>query len=490
MIPSVQKSQPVLIEELSLASEPIQLFSRIASEPYSFILDSPEPGHDNSNPVRYSFIGYNPFAIIRSFQDDIHVFQDGKPTSQRGNPLDLLEELLNRYRLKIINSSIPLIGGAVGYIGYEMRHFIEKVPGKNKDDLLMPHLYFAFYDCIVAYDHLKKKACIISSGLPEDDGERRLKRAGERIKEFKHKFGTRSDSSQYGSGYYRDTSGISIKSNFTKDKYLQAVKKVKDYIAAGDIFQANLSQRFETEIPVTPFMLYSRLRRVNPSPFSAYLNYPEGVIACSSPERFLRVTGDRIETRPIKGTRPRGKTQAEEYKMAQALRTSPKDRAENIMIVDLERNDLGRVCQYGSIIVDELTALETFPTVFHLTSTISGRLQPGKSIIDLIKATFPGGSITGAPKVRAMEIIDELEPNQRGPYTGSLGYLSFNGNADLNIIIRTFILKGNKAYFSVGGGIVHDSQPEVEYQETLDKARGLLKALNLEGIGINGFNNR
>ncbi len=549
MVINLRKSQPVVIEKLSLPSSPFQLYSRIASEQYSFILDSPESGFSNSNLAHYSFLGCDPFLTIKSYQENIHLFQNGKLSYEKGNPLDILGEFLKRYRLNISNIPSPLAGGAVGYIGYETRHFIENVPEKNVDDLLMPHLYFAFYDCILVYDHIENRAYIISNGLPEEYEEKRIKRAGERIKEFKFKLETGNDSpsstgvspvpsstgvspvpsstgvspvpsstgvspvpsstgvspvpSSTGVSPVPSSTGVSpvhlgqrpvppprIKSNFTRDKYLKAVKKVKDYIVAGDIFQANLSQRFETMLPVSPFMLYSRLRQVNPSPFSAYLNYPEGIIACSSPERFLKVSGNRVETRPIKGTRPRGRTPAEDRVMSQSLLGSSKDRAENVMIVDLERNDLGRVCQYGSIKVDELTSLETFPTVFHLTSTISGKLQADKGIIDLLKATFPGGSITGAPKVRAMEIIDEMEPNQRGPYTGSLGYISFNGDADLNIIIRTFILKGNKAYFNVGGGIVHDSQPELEYQETLDKARGLLRALNLEGIRNYGINNR
>ncbi len=490
MISRLSHSQPLLVEEFPLPAEPFQLFSRFASELYSFILDSPHPGGDQPNQGRYSFFGYDPFAIVKSFSEDIEILMDGHLSRQRGNPLDLLGELLKRYRLSPVHSTLPLIGGAVGYIGYEIRHFIEKVPGKNTDDLLMPHLYFAFYDRIMACDHLEKKCYLISNGLPEEDNNRRMTRASERLKELKHRLETGIDCSSVHQPGSRAAVKSHIKSNFTREEYLNAVKKVKEYILAGDIFQANLSQRFETDAPASPFMLYDRLRRVNPSPFSAFLNYPEGIIACSSPERFLRVAGDRVETSPIKGTRPRGKTPAEDRMMAEALRSSPKDRAENIMIVDLERNDLGRVCRFGSVKVDKLTSLESFPTVFHLTSTISGTLDPGKGIIDLLKATFPGGSITGAPKVRSMEIIDGLEPNQRGPYTGSLGYISFNGNADLNIIIRTFILKGNRAYFNVGGGIVHDSQPEIEYQETLDKAEGLLRALNLEGRNTYGSNNR
>ncbi len=261
------------------------------------------------------------------------------------------------------------------------------------------------------------------------------------------------------------------------------MEKARQYIIDGDIFEVNLSQRFETELDITPYELYQRLRRINPAPFASYLDFDEVKVVGTSPERFLRVCGDRVETRPIKGTRPRGKTPEEDQKLASELVKSVKDRAENMMIVDLERNDLGRVCCFGTVRVTELAILEVYPTVFHLTSTVVGRLRDGKNSIDLLKATFPGGSITGAPKVRAMEIIDELEPTRRSIYTGCIGYLGFNGDMDLNIVIRTLMVKGGRAYFQVGGAVVYDSDPESEYQETLDKAKALIKALNNAGSG-------
>jgi para-aminobenzoate synthetase component 1 len=257
------------------------------------------------------------------------------------------------------------------------------------------------------------------------------------------------------------------------------VRRTIDYIAAGDIFQANISQRLSSEIATSPWTLYRRLRAINPAPFAAYLDCGDPIIVSASPERFLRVTGRRVETRPIKGTRPRGRTPFDDRRLASELLASAKDRAEHVMIVDLERNDLGRVCKYGSVRVSELAALETYATVFHLTSTVNGRLLPGKTPVDLLRASFPGGSITGAPKVRAMEIIDELEPTTRGVYTGGIGYLSFTGDVDLNIVIRTFVITGGRAYFQVGGGIVADSDPEAEYQETLDKAKALIEALEV-----------
>jgi len=268
-----------------------------------------------------------------------------------------------------------------------------------------------------------------------------------------------------------------IQGNFTRNNYINVVKKARLYIIDGDIFEVNLSQRFTTNITIPTYELYRCLRRINPAPFAAYLGFDSVKIVSASPERFLRVNGKKLETRPIKGTIKRGKTTAEDLKQAQKLLNSVKDHAENMMIVDLERNDLGRVCVYGSIRVTELAVLETFPTVFHLTSTVTGQLREDKDNIDLLKATFPGGSITGAPKIRAMEIIDELEPTRRSVYTGSLGYMGFDGNIDLNIVIRTFIVKGKKVYFQVGGAVVYDSEPRGEYEETLLKAKALVNAL-------------
>jgi para-aminobenzoate synthetase component 1 len=276
-----------------------------------------------------------------------------------------------------------------------------------------------------------------------------------------------------------DSKSSKIRANFTHGEYIEAVAVAKEYICAGDIFQVNLSQRFEVDLPVAPYELYRRLRLINPAPFACYLNFDDVVVAGASPERFLRLDGDLIETRPMKGTRPRGRSVAEDDDLARELLQSAKDRAENVMIVDLERNDLGRVCKYGTVKVRELWTLERYATVFQLTSTIEGRLRGGKNRIDLLKASFPGGSITGAPKVRAMEIIDELEPTRRSIYTGAIGYLSFDGKMDLSIVIRTFLIKDGRAYFQVGGGIVSDSDPEAEYRETLDKARALIEALEV-----------
>jgi para-aminobenzoate synthetase component 1 len=368
----------------------------------------------------------------------------------------------------------------VGYLSYDLCHFVERLPSTAIDDLQLPESYFAFYDAILAFDNLEGKAYIVSTGFPELGESRRLKRAKVRLEEIKGWLSSSSPSTPEAD--FRSAEGKAkavLKSNFTPEGYMKAVDRVREYIAAGDVFQVNISQRFETDLTVPPYELYRRLRQINPAPFASYLNFDEVTIVGTSPERFLRVDGDWVETRPIKGTRPRGKDSVDDAMLAEELTQSSKDRAENVMIVDLERNDLGRVCQYGTVRVTELAILETFPTVFHLTSTVVGRLCPNKNRIDLLKATFPGGSITGAPKVRAMEIIDELEPTRRSVYTGAIGYLSFGNNLDLNIVIRTFLIKDGKAYFQVGGAIIYDSNAEAEYVETLDKAKALIQALRL-----------
>ncbi|MDO8578801.1 MAG: aminodeoxychorismate synthase, component I, partial [Dehalococcoidales bacterium] len=372
---------------------------------------------------------------------------------------------------------VPFTGGAVGYLSYDLCHFIERLPQKAADDLNLPECYFGFYDAVLAFDNKEHKTYIVSTGFPERDENKRLARAAKRINDLKDRL---AGTAPHNKSFPVSSPARSVlKSNFTHEGYVATVAKARQYIIDGEIIQVNLSQRFEADIAIPPWELYRRLRQINPAPFAGYLGFDGVSIVSSSPERFIRRSGDFVETRPIKGTRPRGKTEAEDQDLAAELLASAKDRAENVMIVDLERNDLGRVCRVGSVVVTELAALETFPTVFHLTSTVTGRLREDANAIDILKATFPGGSITGAPKIRAMEIIDELEPTRRSVYTGSIGYLGFNGDLDLNIAIRTFIVKGVRAYFQVGGGVVYDSDPEAEYQETLHKARALIDALNM-----------
>jgi para-aminobenzoate synthetase component 1 len=471
----VIKNRYPLIEEVFTPLAAPELFELIKGRPHSFFLDS---GMDTQRLGRYSFLGSDPFLVMNSRGSEITLVRGQEYEVQRGNPFDTIGKLLELYKLDYCPATVPFVGGAVGYFSYDLCHFVEHLPSTAIDDLKLPECYFAFYDAIFAFDHLDVKVYLVATGFPEIEEGQRLKRARMRIEEMKNWLYpvypviavSRSPA---------QNEEITLKSNFTPEEYIKAVNRVREYIAAGDVFQVNLSQRFQADLEIPPYELYKRLKRVNPAPFASYINFPGVTIVSASPERFLKVQGDLVETRPIKGTRPRGRDPVEDHRLAQELTHSIKDRAENVMIVDLERNDLGRVCRYGTIKVTELAILETFPTVFHLTSTIVGRLHRGKSDIDLLKATFPGGSITGAPKVRAMEIIDELEPTKRSVYTGSIGYLSFNGDLDINIVIRTFIIKEGRAYFQVGGGIIYDSDSEAEYMETLDKAKALVQALQL-----------
>jgi para-aminobenzoate synthetase component 1 len=448
----------------------VELFERFFyGRPFCFLLDS---AMDPGKLGRFSFMGAEPFLIVKSKGRLIELIDRVQGSGFRvqrfiGNPFEALKELLAEYRSDFYHDEIPFLGGAVGYFSYDLCHFLEELPSTAIDDIDAPDMWVGFYDEIVAVDNARGKAYSVNLvSCPR-------KRAS-RNKAIDCRF--------------RDNDNIvglsqNIKSNFLKESYCAAINRAKEYIRQGDIYQVNLSQRFMADLAMPPFELYKRLRQINPAPFAAYLDCGDTKIISASPERFLKIDAKSryIQTRPIKGTRPRGKTPIEDERFKNELVNSAKDRAEHIMIVDLERNDLGRVCEYGSVKWSEQMALEEYATVSHLVSTVSGRLRSDVSAVDCLMNCFPGGSITGAPKIRAMEIIDELEPTKRSAYTGAIGYIGFNGNMDTNIVIRSFINKGDKLYFQVGGGIVADSDPEAEYQETLDKARALMEAIGVIG---------
>ncbi|NPV52693.1 MAG: aminodeoxychorismate synthase, component I [Firmicutes bacterium] len=466
------RASTLLFEEIQDAPPPWELFELWADLPGSVLLDS-GMGHERLG--RYSFLTCDPFLVLRSKNRGIEVEEGGKVQRFEGNPFVELRRLLNYYRIPQRPPGLPpFLGGVIGYFGYDLCHHIERLPRTATDDLCVPDCWLGFYDNVLIYDWLEHRAYFAATTLC--CGER-PKESLERLKSMRQHI-ARSQRKETRQREY-------IASNFTREEYLRAVERAQEYIRAGDIFQVNLSQRLTAKIAGSPWDLYRQLRQINPAPFGAYLNCRDVVIASASPERFLKVRDRKVETRPIKGTRPRGRTQKEDRALRAELMYSPKDRAELVMIVDLERNDLGRVCEYGSVKVPELIVLEEYPTVFHLVSTVEGTLRKECDIVDLLLAAFPGGSITGAPKIRAMEIIDELEPTQRGPYTGSIGYIDFAGDADLNIVIRTFIMKGDQVHFQVGGGIVADSVPELEYEETLHKARALIKAVRKEASSWN-----
>jgi para-aminobenzoate synthetase component 1 len=378
----------------------------------------------------------------------------------------------------------PFQGGAAGLFGYDLCHHIERLPRPRFDEFATPDIAVGMYDWVAAFDHVCGTAWLISTGLPESEPARRRDRAARRL------------------GFIRDylkqpllcapkSSGAAIEpavqfplpelsglvSNFDRPGYLGAVRRAVEYVHAGDCFQVNLSQRLLYPATVPPLELYCQLRERNPAPFAGYFDMGDFVLASASPERFLRVENGAVETRPIKGTRPRGATPEEDDLRAAELLASSKDRAENVMIIDLLRNDLGRVCSYGTVRVSAVCALESYRSVHHLVSEVRGRLRPESGPFDLLRAAFPGGSVTGAPKIRAMEIIAELEPTARGPYCGSLGYIGFDGSMDTNILIRTFTIGRGWVQFPVGGGVVADSTPADEYAETMHKAEGLLRAL-------------
>jgi len=461
-----------LVEEITFPDSIDELFLRFAGRRMPFLLDSSLP-HDRHG--RFSFAGSDPYMVISSDLDGTHIVESTREYTCLSDPLDILERYFEKYRLPSQEFPVPFTGGAVGYLSYDLGRHIEELPARAICDVGIPQYCFGFYDCLVALDNLEHKAYIISNGLPET-GRAGRDKSVRRLEELKRII--TPDHPPVTPGVPgADFKAGPITSNFTREEYIRAVEKARQYIIEGDIFEVNLSQRFKAATAIPPFQLYRILRRINPAPFACYLDTGDLQVISASPERFLKINGDMVETRPIKGTRPRGSTAREDKTMSEELLNSAKDRAENIMIVDLERNDLGKVCRFGSVKVDELAILEEFPTVFHLTSTVRGRLGEGITTMDVIRAAFPGGSITGAPKVRAMEIIDELEPVRRNIYTGSIGYIGSDGNVDLNIAIRTMILKNGLAYFHAGGAVTYDSDPEMEYAETLHKARALIAAL-------------
>ena len=463
------------IEELSSKYEGPELFAAIDQGETGFFLDS---GLSQRDIGRYSFIGFDPFLLFSAKGNVCHIKGAGKQEEviKASSPMVELAKIINHYSTNQ-NTPFPMAhGGAVGYFSYDLGRLFERLPSLAADDLTLPECYFAFYDCGIVIDRQNNSTFLFSTGNPFS-GEKRKIAAHNKLKLLREKIKTAKKSRLL---LEKKLGAIKLQSNFSRDSYYQAVEKVLEYIILGDIYQVNLSQRFSFTLQIDAWELYGRLRQINPAPFAAFLRFPEVTIASSSPERFLLVDGCNVETRPIKGTRPRGKDATEDELLKKELLSSEKDRAELLMIVDLERNDLGRVCETGTIKVPDLFSLETYPTVHHLVATVRGTMPRGKSVTDLIPSIFPGGSITGAPKIRAMEIIEELEPVRRSIYTGSLGYIDFTGKSDLNIVIRTFIIKGNKGYFQVGGGIVADSKPHTEYLETLDKARALFHALGIK----------
>jgi para-aminobenzoate synthetase component 1 len=455
------------VEKLGLETNPIEALTHFLDAPYPTLLHSAlvRPGLG-----RYSYVTADPFLVVRSKGRHVEILERGAIERLDDNPFAVVKRLLTEYQMERQPGGPPFQGGAIGYFGYELGQHLERLPSSAIDELKLPDLNVGFYDWVIAFDHVTQQSWIVTTEFSPDH---RLDWIHDRIHDPHHVADPRNQHPMH---------ATRLRSNFSRDEYLDAVRRVKKYIEDGDIYQANISQRFEIETDIDSWSLYQSLREASPAPYGAYLQFPELAVLSSSPEQFLLLDYGRVVTRPMKGTRPRGTSRANDAQLRDELSNSVKDRAENIMIVDLLRNDLGKVCVPGSIQVPELFTVEEYRKVHQMASSVTGQLRPEHDAIDLLTACFPGGSVTGAPKIRAMEIIDEIEPVQRSVYCGAIGYIGFDGSMQMSIPIRTMLMKGQQVYFQVGGGIVADSEPEAEYQETLDKALG-----SFEALGISGF---
>lgn len=455
------------------------LFDQIAHKPWSILLDS---GHTNDGSThtvgRYDILATSPLVTVVT-EDKTTTITDSQTEKIRTStedPFDLLRDILNQYREDIPNEvrrriHLPFVGGAMGYFSYDLGRRIEDLPVIALDSEDLPEMAVAIFDSVFIVDHQKKQS-YLSVPSNKKVAQQHLEKWNDWIQHYQAKSAT-NISPQHTP--FNVTS--KVKSNLSFKQYSQAFDKIKAYINAGDCYQVNLTQRFSARATGDLWATYKALKKINPAPFSAYFNTPFGQILSSSPERFLSVENRQVSTKPIKGTRPRSANKTEDNSLIKALQNSEKDRAENVMIVDLLRNDLGRVCATGSVKVPTLFDIESYATVHHLVSTVTGTLAKKEDAISLLRASFPGGSITGAPKIRAMEIIEEIEPHRRGIYCGALGYIDFNGNMDTNIMIRSLIYNNGEIRFWVGGGIVYDSDVKEEYQETYDKGAALLQLL-------------
>lgn len=454
------------IKEIKTNIDSLNIYEVFKDKKETIFLDSSK---EDSKFSKYSFIGVNPFIKFTSYKNNITIlnYKDKTESIIKGDAFLELEKLTLKYKINY-PSKIPLVSGALGYFSYDIGRTLENILDTAIDDVKVPDAYFLFYDNIIIFDLEEKRTYITTLGIldsPDNSIENIESLIREKAKVENEYFTIDIESTN------------TFYSNFQRDSYINGVKKVKDYILSGDVYITNFTQRMWCYSNEDSFKIYSKLRQVNKAPFSAFLNLQDFEIISSSPERFLNVIDKIVTTRPIKGTRPRGKDKIEDEKNKLELQNSEKDKAELLMIVDLERNDLSKVCEKNTVKVTELFTLETYATVFHLVSEITGKLKEDITSIKCMRECFPGGSITGTPKIRSMEVIEEVEGIRRNIYTGSIGYFDFRGNADFNIIIRTILKKDNKAYFGVGGGITIESEEVAEYEESLDKAKALMRVL-------------
>lgn len=465
---------PVYKEILADLETPLSAFLKLRGKT-GFLLESLEGGE---KWARYSFIGSNPSVIIEGRGLDIIVRKGRRTTKVRAvnDPLETVSAELNKYR-PVITSGLPrFFGGFVGYIGYDVVRHFEELPDNNHTGLGLPDIFLMLTDTLVVFDNLTHTIKVISNAHVDGSAEDAYKKAIVKIDRIVKKL---SSTVSLPKKRIQGKTSKKFSSNFTKKGFMKAVEKTKKYIRAGDVIQTVLSQNFQREISTSPVNIYRALRVINPSPYMYYIETGTSTIVGSSPEVLVRVEDNTTEVRPIAGTRRRGKTVEEDIFMEEELRADPKEIAEHIMLVDLGRNDLGRIAQTGSVEVTELMTIERYSHVMHIVSNVIGKIKKNHDAFDVLRATFPAGTVSGAPKIRAMEIIEELEPTRRGPYAGAIGYFDFSGNMDTCITIRTIIIKDGTAYIQAGAGIVADSDPELEYKETLNKARGMFKAIEM-----------
>ena len=475
---------PVYKEILADSDTPVSAFLKIDDGKYSFLLESVEGGE---KWARYSFLGSKPSIVIRSFGSQIEIIRHGRKERRAfdGDPLDAVKDILSEYR-PVPNPALPrFFGGAVGFIGYDSVRFFERMPERKKPGLGLPDIFFMITDTLVIFDNVTHMIKVVSNAhINGRSAEEAYAEAVKKIGLIANKLKRGRNKPAAAAKACSRTKGLVLKSNFTKPRYEQAVLRAKEYIKAGDIFQVVPSQRFEARISAEPFQTYRALRLINPSPYMYFLRCGDATIVGASPEVMVRLEGDRIELRPIAGTRRRGATEEEDKSLETELLADPKERAEHIMLVDLGRNDVGRVSVAGSVNVSELMVIERYSHVMHIVSNVRGRLAEGNDAYDVVRACFPAGTVSGAPKIRAMEIIDEIEPTRRGPYAGAVGYFGFSGNMDTCITIRTLVIKDNVAYIQAGGGVVADSVPALEYQETVNKAKAMMRAVEMAERGL------
>jgi anthranilate synthase component 1 len=480
---------PVYRSILADMETPVSAFYKLMPDNYAFLLESVEGGE---NVARYSFLGSQPSVLFHSkgHQVTIEYLEKGETVVQEyEDPLSALEELMQNYR-PVDSEELPKFhGGAVGYMSYDMVRFVEELPDDTEDELQLPDCFFMIAETLLIFDHVNHQIKVVANAHIDGDVDAAYANALAKIEALVEKLTVPTSET-----HLRRNSGDNQveydkiisepESNFTKSNYEAVVRRAKEYIAAGDIIQVVPSQRFSCPVSVDSFEIYRALRMVNPSPYMYYLQLDGFEIVGASPEMMVRVEDGIVQTVPIAGTRPRGTTPEEDLELEQKLLSDPKERAEHVMLVDLGRNDLGRVCEYNTVEVTDLMIVERFSHVMHIVSHVIGRLREEFTAFDVLRSCLPAGTLSGAPKIRAMEIIDELEPTRRATYGGAVGYFSFSGSADTAITIRTAVIKDNTAYVQAGGGVVADSVPETEYHETVSKARAMLSAIALAEQGF------